>query len=154
MGIEMRPFCTIRDPFEQARLWGQSRTKEEIAVKITRFQKAGADFLAYCLESAGPQHGRHATNALPGFSWHQWGEALDCMWIIDSKAEWSVQKKVGGLNGYRYYAEIAAGAGLTPGGLWKRFKDWPHVQLRPAGTPAKIMSIAEINAEMKKRFGS
>jgi peptidoglycan LD-endopeptidase CwlK len=153
-GIEMRPFCTIRDPFDQARLWRQSRTKEEIAVKINKLKKAGANFLLYCLESVGPQFGRHTTNALPGFSWHQWGEAIDCMWIVENKAEWSFQKKRGDLNGYRHYAEIAAGFGLTPGGIWKRFKDWPHVQLRAASSPAKIMTIVEINREMKKRFGS
>jgi peptidoglycan LD-endopeptidase CwlK len=153
-GIEMRPFCTVRNPLEQARLWRQSRTKEEISIKIAELNKKGADFLAYCLESAGPQNGRHATNALPGFSWHQWGEAVDCMWIVETRAEWSVQKKLGGNNGYRLYAETAVREGLTPGGFWKKFKDWPHVQLRPAASPSKIMSIAEIDAEMKKRFGA
>lgn len=153
-GIEMRPFCAVRDPFSQARLWRQSRTIEEISLKIKDLKKNGADFLAYCLDSVGPQHGKLATNALPGFSWHQWGEAVDCMWVVDGKAQWSVQKKVDGLNGYRHYAEIAAGLGLTPGGTWKRFKDWPHVQLRIDSSPAKCMSIVKIDAEMKKRFGS
>jgi peptidoglycan LD-endopeptidase CwlK len=153
-GIEMRPFCVVRDPFAQARLWRQSRTIEEISLKITDLKNKSSDFLAYCLDSVGPQHGKYATNALPGLSWHQWGEAVDCMWVVDGKAEWSVQKKVGGLNGYRYYTEIAAGLGLTAGGTWKKFRDWPHVQLRIESSPAKCMSIIRIDAEMKNRFGN
>jgi hypothetical protein len=153
-GIEMRPFCTIRDPFDQARLWRQSRTIEEISLRITDLKNKGADFLAFCLDSVGPQYGKHATNALPGLSWHQWGEAIDCMWVVDGRAQWSVNRKVDGLNGYRHYTEIAAGLGLTPGGTWKRFKDWPHIQLRVDNSPAECMSIIRIDAEMKDRFGS
>jgi peptidoglycan LD-endopeptidase CwlK len=153
-GVVMRPFCTLRDPLAQARLWRQSRTIEEISLKITDLKNKGADFLAGCLDSVGPQNGKHVTNALPGLSWHQWGEAIDCMWVVDGSAEWSVYKKVDGINGYRHFAEIAAGLGLTPGGTWKGFKDWPHVQLRMESNPAKCMSIVRIDAEMKARFGS
>jgi hypothetical protein len=153
-GIEMRPYCTIRDPFEQARLWRQSRTKEEILQKIRYLNNAGAGFLAYCLESVGPQNGRHLTNAIPGFSWHQWGEAVDCVWVAQNKSLWSVHKKIAGVNGYRVYAEASALLGLTAGGLWKKIKDWPHVQLRSQASPGKIMDILEIDFEMKKRFGT
>jgi hypothetical protein len=31
--IEMRPSQTLRDPFEQARLWRQSRTKPKLTLK-------------------------------------------------------------------------------------------------------------------------
>src|SRR6266540_3929929 len=104
-GVEMRPYQTLRDPFEQARLWRQSRAHEEIARKVADLTTAGALFLAHCLESVGPQSGDPVTNAVPGFSWHQWGEAMDCMWIVNGVAEWSTTRKVGGLNGYRVYGE-------------------------------------------------
>lgn len=152
-GIEMRPVSIIRSPFEQAKLWRQSRTGEEIKLKIKYLEKSGAVFLAHCLESVGPQSGKHSTNALPGFSWHQWGEAIDCMWVIDGRSEWSLLKKVGGINGYRVYTDIAVNLGLIPGGLWKRIKDWPHVQFRCDASPGKVMSLLEIDAEMKSRFG-
>ena len=42
----------------------------------------------------------------------------------------------------------------TPGGGWASFKDWPHVQLRPDASPLKTMSLAQVDAEMKQRFGS
>jgi peptidoglycan L-alanyl-D-glutamate endopeptidase CwlK len=72
-GVEMRPYCTLRSPFEQAKLWRQSRTWEEVQTKIAELKAAGANFLVFCFERVGPQNGRHVTNALPGFSWHQWG---------------------------------------------------------------------------------
>lgn len=153
-GGEMRPYCALRTPFEQAKLWRQSRALEEIRDKIASLKAAGADFLAHCIESVGPQNGGHVTNAPPGLSWHQWGEAVDCMWIVGGQAEWSTTKKVNGVNGYRLYAEEARKLGLSAGGLWTSFKDWPHVQLRAAGSPEKIMPLKDIDAEMRRRFGS
>lgn len=152
-GVEMRPHSAVRAPLEQARLWRQSRAREEIAAKIASFRTDGADFLAFCIESAGPQHGDHVTNSPPGFSWHQWGEAVDCFWVVDGKAEWSTVKKINGLNGYQVFADEAEALGLTAGGHWARFKDWPHAQLRVAGSPTKVMTIQDIDAEMRARFG-
>ena len=152
-GIEMRPNSGLRDPFDQARLWRQSRTREEIMAKIAQLGAAGASFLAHCLDSVGPQHGEHVTDTPPGYSWHQWGEALDCFWVVDGEAEWSTQKLVDGLNGFRVYADEARDIGLTAGGHWKRFKDWPHVQLRATSNVGDAMSVQEIDAEMARRFG-
>ncbi len=152
-GVEMRPYFGIRTPLEQAKLWRQSRTKEQINLKIAELTAAGAPFLADCIATAGPQNGAPVTNAIPGLSWHQWGEAADCVWIVAGKTEWSTQKKVEGINGYVHYAQQAKGARLDAGGLWKSFKDWPHVQLRGASSPLKIMSLADIDRVMKERFG-
>jgi hypothetical protein len=149
----MRPNAALRSPFEQAKLWRQSRTTEEIQSEIEELRAEGADFLADCLESVGPQNGKLVTNAIPGKSWHQWGEALDCFWVVNGKAEWSSVKKVNGLNGFQVYAEEGEGLGLTAGGHWSGLKDWPHLQLRSASSPMQVMSILEINAAMKERFG-
>ena len=153
-GVEMRPYFTLRTPFEQAKLWRQSRSIEEIREKVAEFRDGGANFLAYCLESVGPQHGAHVTNAPPGFSWHRWREAVDCFWVVDGKTEWSTIKRVDGLNGYRVYAEEATNLGLSAGGLWTSFKDWPHVQFRSASNPGKIFGLNEIDEKMKKLFGN
>jgi len=152
-GVEMRPSTAVRTAFDQARLWRQSRASEEIAQKIADFKSHSATFLAFCLESVGPQHGDPVTNAPPGLSWHQWGEALDCFWVVDGKAEWSTLKKVNGLNGYHVYADAAETLGLTAGGHWTGFKDWPHVQLRKASSPAKVLSLQQIDMAMRERFG-
>jgi peptidoglycan L-alanyl-D-glutamate endopeptidase CwlK len=152
-GVEIRPYQTLRDPFEQARLWRQSRAHEEIARKIAELTSAGALFLAHCLDSVGPQSGDPVTNAIPGCSWHQWGEALDCMWIVSGATEWSTTRKVGGVNGYRAYGDEAVRLGLTAGGFFTSLKDWPHVQLRTAGSPMGALTLREIDRTMNERFG-
>lgn len=152
-GIEMRPSQTLRDPFEQAKLWRQSRTRSQILTQIDSFRANGADFLAFCLESVGPQSGDPVTNALPGLSWHQWGEAMDCFWVVDGVAEWSTRRLVNGQNGYQVYAAEAKRLGLTAGGYFTSIKDWPHVQLGAAASPRGRFSITEIDAKMKRRFG-
>ncbi len=151
-GYPMRQFFTLRSPFEQGKLWRQSRSTQQIHLKLAELKSKGAEFLAHCIESVGPQNGRQVTNAIPGFSWHQWGEAVDCFWLIDGKAEWSARKKLNGINGYVNFAHIANSMGLDAGGRWRSFKDWPHVQLRKESNPGKIFSIEEINEEMEKKF--
>ena len=152
-GFQMRPSAGLRDPFEQAKLWRQSRSIEEIGTAIQKLRNSGAPFLARCIDSVGPQSGDPVTNALPGYSWHQWGEAVDCFWLLDGKAEWSTTKKINGLNAYHEYADEAEHVGLIAGGHWSTLKDWPHVQLRPDASPAKTLTPAEIDAAMAATFG-
>ncbi|MGN6339437.1 MAG: M15 family metallopeptidase [Ginsengibacter sp.] len=151
-GIEMRPNEGLRDPFIQAKYWRQSRTKEVILKKITELRSQGADFLAHCIESVGPQHGDPVTNALPGLSWHQWGEALDCFWVVNGKAVWDITKVVNGLNGFMVYADEAKKLGLDAGLFWTSLQDSPHVQLRKTANPLKTFSLEEINQKMSERF--
>jgi peptidoglycan L-alanyl-D-glutamate endopeptidase CwlK len=153
-GIEMRPFAALRSPREQAILWRQSRAREEIESAAAKLRSKGAFFLAETLTSVGPQEGQHATNSLPGFSWHQWGEAIDCFWVINGVTEWSASRLVDGINGYRMYAASAKAADLHAGGNWSSFKVWPHLQARKAGSPvAEGLTVKQIDLEMKKRFG-
>ncbi|MET3650526.1 M15 family metallopeptidase [Dyella japonica] len=152
-GCELRPYMARRDPFEQARLWRQSRSIEEITKKIDTLKAAGAPFLAKCIDQVGPQSGSLVTNAPPGFSWHQWDEAVDCFWVVRGAAEWSTRRLINGLNGYQVLADEAEKLGLTAGGHWKSLKDWPHVQLRPAAAPSDAMSVKDINTAMQQRFG-
>lgn len=152
-GIEMRPNEGLRSPFTQAKYWRQSRTKEAIKKKIAELRSEGADFLAHCLESVGPQHGDPVTNALPGLSWHQWGEALDCFWVVKGKAVWDLTTVVNGQNGFMVYADEAKKLGLDAGLFWASLQDSPHVQLRKAANPLKLFSLQQIDQTMRERFG-
>ena len=152
-GYPMRQFFTIRTPYEQGKLWRQSRSIQQGEQKIDELRNNGAEFLAHCIESAGPQNGDPVTDAIPGFSWHQWGEAVDCFWLVDGDAEWSTKRKINGINGYVNYATIAKSMGLTAGGFWSSLKDWPHVQLRQESNPGRVISLQQINQEMLDRFG-
>lgn len=151
-GIEMRPYDTVRTPREQGKIWRQSRTREQVLAKIAELRDAGCDYLAFCIADVGPQSGRHVTDAIPGLSWHQWGEAFDSFWVVDGAAEWSTTREINGLNGYRVYAAEAERLGLTAGGHWTSFKDWPHVQLRSASSPKRVFTLQEIDQEMRERF--
>jgi hypothetical protein len=89
----MRPYDTLRSPFEQAKLWRQSRSTQQINAQIAEFTNAGADFLAHCLKSVGPQSGKPVTYAPPGLSWRQWGKSMDAFWLVNGDAVWSITKK-------------------------------------------------------------
>ena len=145
-GFHMRPFFTRRIPWDQARLWRQSRTTQEIHRACAMLAREGAPFLRGVLLSVGPQEGRWATNALPGQSWHQWDEAVDCFVQENGTAVWRRTHP-----GYQRYAELGRERGLVPGYFWSR-PDAVHMQKRDR----KVRSIytwAEINAAMRSRFG-
>lgn len=147
--IIMVPSNGKRSPQEQAVLWRQSRNKSEIDAGVRKLRDGGAPWLASVLENASAQKGDHVTDSLPGFSWHQWGEALDCYRAIGGKPNWEPKN-------YEQYADTAEtpSIGLTAGGHWKNFKDWPHVQLRSDAGPQDSMTYAVIDARMKKDWGS
>jgi len=159
MGIEMRMYDGVRHPVEQAKLWRQSRTRAEIEAGIKTLVSAGATKLADLLDSVGPQHGRWATDAMPGDSWHQFGEACDCVWIVKGAANWSTDALIEMVgpnkrlaNGYKEYVRLARLAALTPGGLWRR-GDWPHIQKRSIRKPSAAWRWDDIEARMMERFG-
>ncbi|SHG98687.1 D-alanyl-D-alanine carboxypeptidase [Kaistia soli DSM 19436] len=151
-GAEMRPNEGVRDPWQQARYWRQSRSKEEITAAIARLNNSGANYIAEILDEVGAQHGDPVTNALPGASWHQWGLALDCFWLVGGVAEWSTSRTVNGINGYRLYADQAEQLDLTAGGRWRSIKDWPHVQAKGPVSPLNKFTWAEINDEMVRLY--
>jgi peptidoglycan L-alanyl-D-glutamate endopeptidase CwlK len=147
-GFELRPFFTVRDVLEQARLWRQSRPLTEIERVVRKLRREGASFIADSIEKVGPQYGRWATNNLPGQSWHQWGMAIDCFVIPDDgHSVWSSKHP-----GYLAYAEESRSLGLTAGYFWTR-QDAVHVQNYKEGVRSRYTWV-EINQEMKERFAS
>lgn len=147
LGATLRPFFTLRGVEEQAKLWRQSRPLSEIEATITKLRNEGAQFIADTLGDVGPQHGRWATNALPGQSWHQWGEAIDCFVVGENgRAAWSSKHP-----SYEIYASEARKLGLNSGYYWQR-QDAVHVQLRAQGVRA-IYTWPEIDRTMKEKFG-
>ena len=146
--IIMRPFFTVRNVHEQAKLWRQSRPWPQIETAINEMKKQDASWLAGILESVGPQSGKWATNALPGQSWHQHGEALDCFVLNQETngAIWDSKHE-----GYRIYAKEAVTLGLDAGYYWQR-RDAVHVQ-KEVGRVMDRYSWAELDELMKSRFG-
>lgn len=144
-GHVLRSFGTRRHPAEQARLWRQSRTTREVLAMVYHLRAAGAPYLAAVLDGVGPQHGRWATNALPGQSWHQWLEACDLFVLESGRAEWRGEHP-----GYLALREEARARGLyVP--LPRR--DPYHVQLR-MGSPRDYYQWFRIDELMKEWYGS
>lgn len=66
--------------------------------------------------------GKIVTNARGGQSNHNHGEAVDFAFVIDGEITWDVSV-------YQNVGVWARTVGLKWGGDWKRFKDFPHVEI-------------------------
>ena len=147
-GVIVRPYNTQRSPWEQARLWRQSRSRETIEAKIEELVNADAPTLATYLRMVGPQSGKPVTNAPPGLSWHNHGEAMDCFVLgPHGEAIWTADDP-----GYVAYAEEAQRLGLTAGRYFKMV-DADHVQLRKEASPNAMYPLAVIDEMMRSKFG-
>jgi hypothetical protein len=151
--VIMVPYEKLRSPQLQAEYWVQGRTFNDVQAKIHELKKTGAFFLSKCLENAVFKKGRIITNALPGCSWHQWGEAVDCYWLKDDKANWDLEAKdENNQNGYQVYAYEAKKLGMEAGLYWKNLIDGVHVQMQPFSSPLNIYSITEVDEVMKDLY--
>lgn len=151
-GVIMYPMESLRHPLLQAKYWKQSRSEMEVSEKTKELRKSGAYFLADCITHAGDRSGPKITNSIPGLSWHQWGEAIDFVWIPKNKPVWDINVKIGKINGYQVYGEEAKKLDLECGLFWNEFVDAAHVQLRSAAHPGILYSINHINDVMEQRF--
>ncbi len=146
-GYVLVPYFGLRTPWEQAKLYRQSRSTAQINRKIGELRDGGAPFLASVLDEVGPQpSGPNVTGVPPGLSWHQWAEAVDSYWRVNGKIEWHKPE------GYKVYADHARALGLTAGFYWRN-PDMGHLQLRSDSNPGKLYSLPEIDRTMKERFG-
>lgn len=144
-GIKMVPYTTLIGPAWEAELYCRSRQWWQVQPVAEAIRRAGAPKLAAFLKpELCKAPSAWASNALPGRSWHSWGEAVDCyvegpkataLWVSPS---------------YSAYAEEAKKLGLTAGHYWP-LKDSVHVQLRPDGG-VREMSWAQVQARMETTF--
>ncbi len=102
-GIQLEVVSTLRSYAEQNRLYAQGRTTP----------------------------GEIVTNAQAGYSWHNFGLALDVVPIENGKKNYKTKR----------WAEIAAigkGLGFEWGGDWTSLVDKPHFQMRFGRTLAQM----------------
>ena len=147
-GFQIEPIQTLISPMEQASLWKQGRSGTDAELKTMALANAGATYLANCMTLAYPKETNVVTDDLPGFSWHQWGEATTVVWVDGSrKLNFSptFRERPLNFNGYQIFGEECAKVGLTT----LRFN---CVQLRPETSPTDLYTIGQIDAEMAKRY--
>jgi len=132
--FEVLIYCTVRSAEEQAKLWRQSRSTKVIKEKIEVLNRYGHKELAEILNGVGPQSGPPVTHAGPGESWHQYGQAFDCVPMINGKPVWDVHKNK---TVWVSLGTLAIDLGLNWGGNWPKWADYPHFQLPITGNPLK-----------------
>jgi hypothetical protein len=144
-GSVFRPYFTLRDPVTQARLWRQSRSKAVVDQQVAGLRAQSCDFIAACFDKAGPADGPWATNALPGQSWHQYGEAVDCF-LVDASGSpvWESPK-------YGRFGQVGDQNGMWWGG---HFGDNDHWQNRRTEPPESFGSLKQINDALAQRWGA
>lgn len=151
-GFEMVPYFTLRTPWEQAKLWRMTRGKSEIGRTVKALRGGMALYIANVIEAIGPQYPGpgikgHVTNAVPGQSWHNWGEGLDCYLKIDGEVIWDGDHK-----GYAAYGNCAEELGLTWGGSWDKPNDPGHVQAPPMSPVDYFEDMHELSNSLERKY--
>ena len=146
-GLTVQIYYTLRTCQEQAILYRQSRSYQEILRKQQSLTDKGFGFLAHVLEQVGPQDGPHVTNAGPGESWHNYGEAFDAVPILNGVAMWDRE------DFYILYGAAVSHVGMNWGGAWTGFVDRPHAQRAGAKNPLNGLA-PDIAQDRLERIGS
>lgn len=68
--------------------------------------------------------GSVVTNAQPGYSWHNFGLAVDVAPFDANQPDWNVNHPV-----WQRLVTVGGSLGLVSGSEWRTFPDWPHLQL-------------------------
>ena len=147
LGLDIKIYYTLRSCEQQAELYRQSRPYDVILRKQQSLTDKGYSFLAGILESVGPQSGPHVTNAGPGESWHNYGEAFDAVPILSGTAMWNDEKL------FEIYGAAVRHVGMSWGGDWTNLVDRPHAQRAAAKNPLNNLS-PDAARERLERLGS
>jgi peptidoglycan L-alanyl-D-glutamate endopeptidase CwlK len=140
--IELLIYCTLRDPEEQARLFRQGRTPQQVQGKVDQLRSQGFPQLAQTLSAAPGATGAKVTFAGPGESFHQYAMAYDCVPVVKGKPVWQTGGEAGQL--WRKVGELGKACGLEWAGEWTKFREFPHFQW----TDGRAVQVL-----MKERFG-
>lgn len=152
-GFQMVPYFTLRTPWEQAILWRMTRGSAEISNMLIDLRGKEAFYIGNVIEAVGPQYPGpgitgHVTHAVPGQSWHNWGEGLDCYLKIKGEVIWDNDHE-----GYAAYGTAAEDLGLTWGGMWNRPNDPGHIQAPPMKPSEYFEDITELSGSLERKYG-
>lgn len=142
-GYTIRLVSGKRTPREQAKIWRNGRASYLIKSTIKNLRDKKQNAIADLVEDVGPQMGKHVlTQTLPGYSWHNWGEAID-VWVNDDAS--------GSDANYQPLAIAAKALNLTPG-YYFHFRDPGHIQ-QSSFEIRQRFSDAQVNEYVKNNPG-
>lgn len=96
---------------------------EGIVIRVTQSLRPWATQEAlYAQGRTAP--GSIVTNAEPGFSWHNFGLAVDVAPFDGALPDWNITHPV-----WQRLVSVGDSLGLLSGAEWRTFPDWPHFQL-------------------------
>jgi len=127
LGYTLQPQSGFRSLKNQGKLWRQGRSSTLVKGQIQALTRSGFKTLADAIQSAGAQMStKICTHAIPGYSWHNWGRALDVFVNNDASGSYEL---------YGTLANEATKLGLTSGFNFTTFKDPGHLQLNEHEVP-------------------
>ena len=133
--LELLIYSTLRDLEAQAKLWRQGRSTSAIRWRVDWLRDHGLEAPAAAIEAVGPQfEPKIVTKAWPGFSFHQYGLAFDCVPLAGGSPIWKTDP-AHSLEGqlWRTIGSIGEGLRLDWSGRWRTFREMAHFQApRPA----------------------
>lgn len=89
--------------------------------------------------------GKIVTNAKPGYSFHEYGCAIDVVPMVNGKPLWQVFISSGIMHPvWARLGELAAIAGVEWSGSWKGFKEYAHFQYTGGLTIEDLLAGKEI----------
>lgn len=151
-GIDLVVTCTARGLEEQGTLYKSGRTLHEWDRKAKELSDRGLTLCAlYQRVAPLPKPGgQKVTKAGAGESWHNWGRALDVVPRRDGQLVWGTSGEDGEL--WARIGRLGELAGLSWGGRWERFRDFPHFELLPPGK--RVWQVArEYEMRMRAEYG-
>ena len=106
----------------RAALWMDAyRARTGLSILLTCTFRSAADQLA--------AYRSGASNAKPGFGWHEYGCAVDGVPLVGGKPLWTTHDKAGKmLSEWAAFGATAKDCGLEWAGDWKSFVEYGHVQ--------------------------
>lgn len=143
-GFHFSAIASIRPAQEQAALWRSGRPWWDIEHQIAYLRSQNAPFIAQCIERATASSPAWQTDLLPGESWHQWGEAMDLVWVTEPGHPFD------DTSGYSALLAICLRLGLVAKYYRRPEGHAIHLQLRQDQKPD--LSWSHIDRRMQEMF--